>query len=224
MSKNLKLGRTALATVFLIFNVITFAVPTDKTSAFWIAYAFTVVAFSAQLLIWNLAFSGAETLKSKYLGLPIVNVGIFYLVIQLIAFGIFLALPWVGNWIPIIVCVVISGTSGICLIATDIGRGEVVGIEAKIQRKASVLKGLQVEVELMAGAETDISAKEALEILVDELKYSDPISDESLAPIEDEICTKIIALKMQPTGDISNSVKQIEMLLLKRNKNVKLLK
>ena len=224
MSKNKKLGYIILGIAFVLFNVIAFAVPTDKTSVFWIAYVFTVVAFVAQITVWNLALRKAETLKSKFLGLPIIHVGVVYLIIQLIAFGVFLALPWIANWIPIIACAVILGISGICLITTEIGREEVARVEAKIQRKVSTIKGLQINVELLAETQTDTYIKTALETLAEKLKYSDPMSDESLAPIEDEITAKINALKIQPIADIPDSVKQIEMLLLERNKKTKLLK
>ena len=224
MSKNKKLGYIILAIAFVLFNVIAFAMPTDKTSVFWIAYVFSVVAFAAQIAIWRLAFSKAETLKSKFLGFPIIHVGIVYLIIQLVAFGVFLALPMMPNWIPIIACAVIAGISGICLITTEIGREEVARIEAKLQRKVSTIKALQADVELIAEAQTDAETKIALESLTEKLKYSDPMSDESLAPIEEEICAKITALKTQPTADIPTSIKQIEMLLLERNKKSKLLK
>ena len=51
-----------------------------------------------------------------------------------------------------------------------------------------------------------------------------PMSDESLASIEDEISAKITVLKTQPTDDIPATVKQIEMLLFERNNKSKLLK
>ena len=224
MSKNKKLGYIILGIAFVLFNVIAFAVPTDKTSVFWIAYVFTVVAFVAQITVWNLALRKAETLKSKFLGLPIIHVGVVYLIIQLIAFGVFLALPWIANWIPIIACAVILGISGICLITTEVGREEVARVEEKVLRKVSTIKGLHVDVELIAEVQTGATIKEALEALAEKIKYSDPMSDESLTSIEDEISAKITALKTQPTVDTLALVKQIEMLLLERNKKSKLLK
>lgn len=224
MSKNKKLGYVILAFAFILFNVIAFAIPTHKTAVFWIAYAFTVVAFAAQIAIWKLAFSKAETLKSKFLGFPIIYVGIVYLIIQLLAFGVFLTLPTIPNWIPVIACAMILGVSGICLITTEIGREEIARVEAKVQRKVSSIKGLQADVELIAEVQTDADSKTALEALAEKLKYSDPMSDESLASIEDEISAKITVLKTQPTDDIPATVKQIEMLLFERNNKSKLLK
>lgn len=224
MPKNKKLGYVTLGVAFILFNVIAFALPTAKTSVFWIAYVFTVVAFASQIAIWKLAFSKAETLKSKFLGFPIIYVGIVYLIIQLLAFGVFLALPIIPNWIPIIACTVILGVSSICLITTEIGREEIARVEAKAQPKVSSLKRLQSDIELIAEAQTDAEAKIVLESLAEKLKYSDPMSDESLIPIEDEISVKINVLKTQPTTDIHASAKQIEKLLLERNKKTKLLK
>ena len=90
MKKNTKLAYAVLGIVFILFNVIAFSVPTDKTIAFWIAYAFTVVAFVLQIGIWNAAFKAAEVLKSKFLGIPIIYAGIAYLVFQLIVFAVFM--------------------------------------------------------------------------------------------------------------------------------------
>lgn len=224
MTKNKKLGYGILGIAFILLNMIAFALPIKKTSVFWIAYAFTVIAFAAQIAIWKLAFSKAESLKSKLLGLPIIHVGVVYLIIQIIAFSIFVAFPSLENWIPLIACTLIVGIFSICLISTEIGRDEITRIETKVQRKVSTIKGLHADVELVAETQTDAAVKEALEALADNLKYSDPMSDESLAPIEKEISSKISALKTQSTIDIPVSVKQIEMLLLERNKKSKLLK
>lgn len=224
MSKNKKLGYIILGIAFVLFNIIAFAVPTAKTSVFLISYAFTFVAFAVQIAIWKLAFSKAKTLKSKFLGFPIIYLGIIYLIIQLLAFGVFLALPTIPNWIPIIACTLILGVLGICLITTEIGKEEVARVEAKVQRKVSTIKGLQVDVELIAETQTDTNVKTALEALAEKLKYSDPMSDESLAPIEDEIITKINALKVQSLPDILQSINRIELLISERNIKVKTLK
>ena len=107
MKKNTKLAYAVLGIVFILFNVIAFAVPTDKTITFWIAYAFTVVAFALQIGIWNAAFKATETLKSKFLGVPIIYVGIVYLVLQLIAFAVFMIFPLIPSWIVVIACALV---------------------------------------------------------------------------------------------------------------------
>lgn len=51
MKKNNSKGYLILGILFILVSVIAFAVPAAKTAAFWISYAFTVVAFAAQLII-----------------------------------------------------------------------------------------------------------------------------------------------------------------------------
>ena len=113
MKKNKGMAYAVLAIAFVLFNVIAFAIPTAKTATFWIAYAFSVVAFALQIVIWKFAFKGTDTLKSKFLGIPLISVGITYLIVQIIVFAIFMALPLTASWIVIVVCALILGISAI---------------------------------------------------------------------------------------------------------------
>jgi len=131
MKKNKNLAYAVLGIAFVLFNVIAFAVPTAKTATFWIAYVFTAVAFASQITIWKFAFKGADTLKSKFLGIPLISVGIKYLIVQIIAFAIFMVLPLTATWIAIVVCALILGVSAICLIGTETGREEINRVEEK---------------------------------------------------------------------------------------------
>ena len=65
MKKNTPFAHIILAIVFVLMNVIAFAVPTDKTEAFWIAYAFTVISFIVQPFVWKLAFGREKELKRR---------------------------------------------------------------------------------------------------------------------------------------------------------------
>ena len=90
MKKNKLMSYLALGIVFALFNVIAFVIPADKTATFWTAYVFVVVAFLLQLLVWKVAFGKKDTLKSKFLGIPVIYVGATYLIVQLIVFAIFI--------------------------------------------------------------------------------------------------------------------------------------
>ena len=82
MKKNSTNGYLLLGILFALVSVITFVVPAERSTAFWIAYAFTAVAFVAQIGIWKIALGKGETLKSKFLGFPVVHIGVVYLIIQ----------------------------------------------------------------------------------------------------------------------------------------------
>lgn len=222
MKKNTGMAYAVLAIAFVLLNVIAFAVPTAKTATFWTAYAFTAIAFASQIVIWKFAFKGADTLKSKFLGIPLISVGITYLIIQIIVFAIFMALPLTASWIAIVVCALILGISAICLIGTETGREEINRVEEKVEKKVFYIKSLQVDVEMLASAETDAETKVELTKLAERIRFSDPMSNEVLVELEAEITAKVKELK---TADNKTEIITVlDSLITERNKKAKLLK
>lgn len=223
MKKNKVQGYLILAIAFILVSVVAFVLPTQKTSVFWIAYAFTVLAFAAQLLIWKVAWNNAETLKSKFLGFPIIRVGYIYLVVQIVAFAILVgAAAIVPNWVAVIVCCLILGASAVCLIATDAGRNEIERVEQKVQSKVSALKMLQIDVEMLAKTEADSEVKSKLTKLSEKIRYSDPMSSDALTELEGAIAGKVKELKT--SLDKRSLIAEIDTLLSERNTKCKALK
>lgn len=194
MKKNSTKGYVILGILFALISIIAFAVPTVKTATFWIAYVFTAAAFAAQIIIWRTAL-GKETLKSKFLGFPVVHIGIVYTVIQVIAFAVFMFVPTLPTWSAIVVCSVIAGISAVCMISADAGRNEIERVEAKVQKKVFYIRELQADIELLADNETNADVKKALTQLAEKIRFSDPMNNEQLADLEDKISTKIEELK-----------------------------
>ena len=222
MKKNKGMAYAVLAIAFVLLNVIAFAVPTAKTATFWIAYVFTAVAFASQIAIWQFAFNDADTLKSKFLGIPLISVGITYLIVQIIAFAVFMTLPLTASWIAIVVCALILGISAICLIGTETGREEINRVEEKVEKKVFYIKSLQVDVEMLASAETDSDIKAELTKLAEKIRFSDPMSNEALADLEAEIADKIKELKTAENKSAIITV--LDSLITEQNKKAKLLK
>lgn len=222
MKKNRKLGYAVLGIVFVLFNVIAFAIPTAKTGTFWVAYAFSVVAFASQIGIWKLALGKEDTLKSKFLGFPVVHIGIVYLIVQTVVFAVFMAVPTLPVWSAIVVCALVLGISAICMISAEAGRGEIERVETKVKQKVFYIKSLQVDVELLAKNESDSAVKAELEKLAEKIRFSDPMSCPELEAIEKEIADKTNTLKI--TADKLTVIAEIDALLTERNAKIKILK
>lgn len=79
-------------------------------------------------------------------------------------------------------------------VVAEIERGS-----AKVQKKTFYIKKLQTEVETLTEAETDTATKSALAQLKEKIRYSDPMSTEQIADIEDQITAKIGELKSATT-------------------------
>ena len=222
MKKNSLMSYLALGVVFALFNVIAFVVPTDKTATFWTAYAFSVVAFAVQIPLWRIAFGKKDTLKSKFLGIPVIHIGITYLIIQLIAFAVFMIFPTLPVWLAVVVCSIILAISALCAIAGQAGANEINRVEEKIKVKRAFIQFLQTDIEMLAETETDSETKIALKKLAEKVRFSDPMSHEMLGELESRISAKVEEMKIS-----SNKIfliGEIDLLLTERNKKCRILK
>lgn len=222
MKKNSTKGYVLLGILFALVSIIAFAVPTAKTATFWIAYVFTAAAFAAQIGIWKTALGKEGTLKSKFLGFPIVHIGIVYAIIQVIAFAVFLFAPTLPTWSAIVVCPIIAGLSAVCMISADAGRNEIERVEAKVQNKVFYIREMQADIELLADNESDVAVKTALTHLAEKIRFSDPMSNEQLADLENKISIK--AAELKTASSKLEIITELNSLLDERNKKCKILK
>lgn len=222
MKKNSTKGYILLSILFVLVSTIAFTVPSTKTTAFWISYAFTVIAFAAQIVIWKAALGRAESLKSKFLGFPVVHIGMVYLVVQIIAFAVFLFAPALPIWSAIVTGAVIAGSSAICMIAADVGRSQIEQVSAKAREGTFYIKQLQTDIESLADTEINAETKARLKQLAEKIRFSDPMCDAQTANIENQITLKISELKS--ATDKSRIINAVNSLLDERNKKIKILK
>ena len=221
MKKNSVKGYALIGIIFILISVVSLAIPTSKSAAFWIAYIFTVVALAAQIVLWKRTF-GHKELKSKFLGFPIVHIGIVYLVVQIAVLFIFVFEDELPTWSALVTCTVIAAMAAIFMISADVGRTEIERVEQKVQGKVFYIKNLQVDIEILASAEKDTRTKEQLEQLAEKIRFSDPMSNEQLAPLEERIAIAVESLKS--SDDKFEIINQLNKLIDERNKKVETLK
>ena len=222
MKKTNTKGYLILCILLILLSIIAFAVPTLKTVTFWIAYVFTIAAFVAQIVIWKIALGRGETLKSKFLGFPVVHIGIVYLIIQTITFVIFMFAPTLPTWIAVVTCSIVCGISAVCMISGEAGRCEIERIESKVQKKVFFIKELQAEINIIASEETNDEIKDTLLQLAEKIRFSDPMSNEQLADLENKISERVVSLK--GTTEKAVLIAEITSLLNERNQKCKILK
>lgn len=145
-----------------------------------------------------------------------------YLAVQIIVLIVFLSIPTLPIWSAVISCAVIAGVSAVCMIASDVGRSEIERVSAKVQEKTFYIKQLRADVELLVGTETDAAIKSALTQLAEKIRYSDPMSDEQLTNIENQITEKIAELKT--STDKAKIIDVLHSLLDERNRKIEILK
>lgn len=215
-------GYLILAIVLIVFAVIAFAAPFEKTPVFWVSFVFGLLAICFQIPLWNKALGG-ETLKSKFLGFPVLHIGVAYLIIQLIVSIIMMAVPEIPLWIAIIVDVVILAVTCALVTSGGVARTAIEETEEKIQLKTSFIKGLKADVDILLSRETDSEVKEALRKLSDEIRFSDPMSNNALESIETEITDRMISIS-EAGENKKNVISEISGLIKQRNIKCKALK
>ena len=185
-NKNKLRAVIVIAIAVVVFNVLAFVIPFAKGGVFWISYGFGMLAILAQFFVIWLAFSKAETVKSKLYGLPILRIGVIYAVLQIILSIVFMATGiFIPVWVPIIPYILILAFAAFGLIATDTVRDTIEAQDAKLNNRVSYMRGLTEQANGLASAPVEDSAlKAALQELYEEIRYSDPTSSEATQSAE----------------------------------------
>ncbi|MCH5257064.1 MAG: hypothetical protein J1D87_07205 [Lachnospiraceae bacterium] len=199
MKKNIIRGYIILAIIFVLFSVITIAIPFQKNNAnFWLAYIFTIIAIAFQIYVFKLAFSNKE-LKSKFYGFPIARIGVIYLILQMILSILEMALSTViPIWVSIILNMVVVSFAGIGCIATDAMKEEIEKQDEQLQKNVTNMRTLQ-SLTLSLVNQADNKTKRVIQDLADEFRYSDPVS-----------CAQSISLE----NELSNMVNELQKALI----------
>ena len=206
MMKDEKRGQLLLAIAFVVFTVIAFVIPFPKTLAFWIAYLCGVFAILFQFYIFKTSF-GRPDARSRFYGFPIARLGLIYLVIQLIASIIEIALArFIPVWVIIVINVVILAFALIGCISAETMRDEIDRQDEKLKRNVANMRELQSLSATLADQSSDEELKKELKKLAEEFRYSDPISSEKTLGLEADLLNRMEDLQQAVSdGDVESA-------------------
>ena len=188
MNKNALRGGIAVLLLLFVYNVLAFLIPFPHTAPFWLAYAFTTLAIVMQLPLLFSAFHDGKQAQSWLYGFPIARIGGIYLAVQLIVgFAAMAVSAWIPLWLLIVVEVLLFGGAAIGLLTTDAMRDEIKSQDAKLQKDTSTMRELQSRACAMLGQTKDSQLCAALKAFADNLRYSDPVSNDSTRELENNL-------------------------------------
>jgi hypothetical protein len=226
MSKNAKRIMVILAVALIVFSVTAFAFPFKRNGMFWMSYVFGVLAIVMQLYVCKVAFQGTDTVKSKFYGFPVAQIGIIYMAVQLVLSLIFMVLATITPvWIALVLYVLLMGIAVIGFIAADASRDEMERQDVKIQTGTSCMTTLRSLVYTLMEQCDNPESKKQLGKLADEFQYSDPVSSEALKEIEQELENLVSQIQIAVCNhdeDISTLVLKTQNTLAARNRLCKL--
>ena len=231
MKKNVMRWWIVLGIVVVVYNVLAFALPFPKTAVFAVCYLFSMIAILAQIYVIRTAFCLGEGVKSKFYGFPIARLGVIYLAVQIILGFLFMTLDLVlpiPVWLPLVLFVVLLGAAAVGFVAADAMRDEIVRQEAKQENRISRMREFQASARTLTSLNKAPGAARPLEDLAESLRFSDPVSSEVLAALEDQLagCLRELqaAVSRQDTEQITLLCQKANQVLAERNQLCKLSK
>jgi len=206
MNKNATRGIIIFAILLVVFSAIAFVIPFPKNGVFWIAYLCGVFAILFQIYIFKSSF-GKEDARSRFYGFPIARLGIYYLVIQMIASIAEIALSRIiPAWVAIIVNLLILAFALIGCITTETMRDEIERQDEKLKKDVSNMRELQSISAALVDQCSDEYLKKEMKKLAEEFRYSDPISSEATKELEADLRSRIGDLQQAITdGDVDGA-------------------
>ncbi len=225
--KNMKRSVVMLAILLLLYCILAFVIPFVRGGVFWLSFLFTLIALCAQFYVLKTSFDHGESARSKFYGFPIARIGLIYLVIQLVAGFVCMALGlFLPAWVALVVFVIILTAAAIGLITTEGIRDEVERQDEVLKRNISNMRALQSKAAAIAAQCEDEGTRKVLNALADKFRFSDPVSsaateeaEAGLAALMEELQAAILDGDSEAAAALG---KRLDSALAERNRLCKL--
>ncbi len=219
--------------LFIVFNVFCFATPSELNEmykyggAFWAGYVFIVISMISELICGYIAF-GAGSRQKIYYNISLVKKSYSFMILMMIVGTVCMIIPDIPNWIASIICGILLSLNVISLVkayslAEIISEKDVV-----IKQKTYFIRTLTIDSELLLNRCYSPDIAVIVKKVYEEIRYSDPVSNDKLSFLEEEILGKFNLFKQAAESNNIDIVEDISCDLLtlisERNKICKLSK
>lgn len=202
MKKNTIRVAIGLGVLLVLYILVAFLVPFAHTADFWMSFVFTLIAFGVVAASVYIAFIRKPDAKSRFYGFPIAKIGAIYGVAQLVLGFVFMALgAWIPVWVTVLVFAILLGAAVIGLISAEAVVSEIHVQDDKLKKNVVFMRELQSKVNQMA-SQSDLPE---VKRFAEEVRYSDPVSGDTLTEIERELSATVDELQSAIVdGDAEN--------------------
>lgn len=229
MKKNFKYFGITWAVGFILFNSITFLIPNEvlgitrfDKAAFWIAYALITLSFIFQL-VTAYKFVKDDSIEKTFLNIPLLKTAYAAIIVS-IAFGlIFMVFPVLPSWIGAVLCLLIAGYFVIACIKAETAAEIVHDIDTKIKENTEFIRTATVEAQTIYEAATLPEIISAVKKVYEALRYSYPMTSDSLSNVENQISENLKSLKNAVANNDTEKVVTLsdKLILLIKERNAK---
>lgn len=225
MNKNQKHYVGIWAILFVLFQLIAFISPgwiniEKYTASFWLGYAFINISFAIQLACALKALK-EENLTKFFYKIPLIRISYTGLVVSFVLGGACMLQSLLPYWIGALVAVIVIAATALPVVKVSMAAEIVAAVDEKISKQTFFIRNLTVEAEnLMVSAKVP-EKKEACKKIYEAIRYSDPMSSDALAEIEDRILVQFTEFSKTQSPEAAEELLQ---LIGQRNRKCKMMK
>lgn len=224
MKKNFKSYAIIWAIGLAIFNLCAFLIPspTRFTPSFWLGYGFITIAFILHLGTAFFAFK-EENLNKFFLNVSTIKISYTTLICTAIVAAITMAAPGFPEWLGAIICFACFGIGVAATLFAKTAGDVVSAIDDKIKTQTFFIKALTVDADTLVSQAQIPEIKAQVTKVYEAIRYSDPMSNDALAPSETQITLKFSELQDAVAQNDATAVQTIsnELLILIKDRNSK---
>lgn len=227
MKKSFKLYAMIWTISIVAFNIISFIAPTIKTGSFWVGYTLITLMFIVQIVCSYLFFK-QNTKEKMFLNMPIITISYMALFVSIIVGTIFMAVTELPIWIAVIISSLVTAFYLIAIISMKPAIDTIENVDKKVKVQTLFIKSLNIDAQTLKQKASNNEIISIAEKVCEAIRYSDPVSDESLASCENQITLKfkefeksVIENNTEVAEKTSN---ELIILINDRNQKCKLLK
>lgn len=204
-----------------VYNLCVFTLVEEFANGFWVAYAFTMVAFLTQFVtpIGYVVRKSAKT--DGYLGLSVIIINAVYFVIQLIT-GIILMLTSASIKVTLVIETIIFACYALIIITVFAGIYSIVASKNQKYDSTLIIRRLSMNLEMLCNNEKNPDKKAILRKLYEAVRYSNPrVSNSQIENLDHEIERAVgvicVGIEAKEIGALTIEANNILELISQRN-------
>lgn len=232
MKKVFKFYSAVWAILLALFNVISFVsvgwagIP-KYTPSFWVGYTFISLSFIGQIVCAYFALKDNDIKKTFY-NVSLISTSYTGLILSFVFGGLCMIISPLPYWVGIILCAIVLAFNIIVVVKATAAIDIVGGIDKKVKENTFFIKSLTVDAESLISRAKSENINAECKKVYEAVRYSDPMSNNALASIEEDIAIKFPRFSEAVISEDLETVvmlaDEIIALLGDRNKKCKLLK
>lgn len=186
----------AFALAIALYSAVVWLMPWEKTGNLILSYVSTLLAFGVLFFVWKFAWADSKNAMSKFYGLPVIRVGLIYLIVQIVfSVGIMVLPGLIPGRIVLLINIGFMCLFLIGIITTKEIKTQIDSMETGQQVQTVVVKKLRAEARQLSRAFQNPATEKYLHQIEERLEYSDPVSTPELENEEKSLILMLEQIK-----------------------------